>query len=155
NSPGTYSPSSGLATSFTAGTPLNNTQLSNFVSFPTYNEIWGVAVTNNLFTGTHPKTNFTRPEVAAILTGQYSNWNQLRADDGTQLSAGAIVLVHRAPGISTEAGSNLYFLGYPPNVTNLPNNITFFAGNVYNVVAPATIANPCTLTSSGYVDINE
>src|SRR5262249_29160937 len=42
-----------------------------------YDNIFGVAVTHNVFTGAHPKTNFSKAEVAGILAGNITDWSQL------------------------------------------------------------------------------
>jgi hypothetical protein len=78
-----------------------------------YDNLFGVAVTHNLYTGTHPKTNFSRAEVEGIIEGTISDWSQLYADDGTVLSAGGIVFLDRGEGSGSKASGNQYFLCYP------------------------------------------
>ena len=78
-----------------------------------YDNLFGVAVTHNVYTGAHPKTNFSRAEVEGIIEGTISDWSQLYADDGTVLSAGGIVFLDRGEGSGSKAGGNQYFLCYP------------------------------------------
>lgn len=81
-----------------------------------YDNIVGVAVTDNLYSSaTHPKTNFTRAEVAGILAGTVSDWSQLYDDNGAQLPAGGIIFLDRGEGAAIKVSGNQYFLGYPGN----------------------------------------
>jgi hypothetical protein len=78
-----------------------------------YDNLFGIAVTNNVFTGTHPKTNFSRAEMEGIIQGNISDWSQVYADDGTALAAGGIIFFDRGEGSGTKASGSQYFLGYP------------------------------------------
>jgi hypothetical protein len=79
-----------------------------------YDNLFGVAVTANVYTSAaHPKTNFSRAEVAGILSGSISDWSQLYDDNGAQINAGGIVFLDRGEGSGTKASGNQYFLGYP------------------------------------------
>jgi hypothetical protein len=78
-----------------------------------YDNLFGVAVTHNLYTGAHPKTNFSRAEVEGIIEGTVSDWSQLYADDNTPLAAGGIVFLDRGEGSGSKASGNQYFLCYP------------------------------------------
>ncbi len=78
-----------------------------------YDNLFGIAVTHNVFTGTHPKTSFSRAEMEGIIEGTVSDWSQLFADDGTQLAAGGIIFLDRGEGSGSKASGNQYFLGYP------------------------------------------
>jgi hypothetical protein len=103
------------------GTPaLTPAQVAGIRQFAIYDSVFGVAVSNALYAPTagsidagHPKTNFTKQEVAGILTGQFSDWSQLSADDGTQLPAGPIALLDFGSGSGTKVAGNQYFLAYP------------------------------------------
>jgi hypothetical protein len=78
-----------------------------------YDNLFGIAVTHNVYTGAHPKTNFSRAEVEGIIEGTISDWSQLYADDGTVLAAGGIVFLDRGEGSGSKASGNQYFLCYP------------------------------------------
>jgi hypothetical protein len=78
-----------------------------------YDNLFGVAVTDNVYTGAHPKTNFSRAEVEGIIEGTISDWSQIYADDGTALAAGGIIFFDRGEGSGTKASGSQYFLGYP------------------------------------------
>jgi hypothetical protein len=82
-----------------------------------YDVVFGVAVTNTLYTGTatyNKKTNFSRAEVAAILAGQITDWHNIYADNGSPVApAGSgIILLDRNVGSGTKAAGSSYFLGY-------------------------------------------
>jgi hypothetical protein len=156
NIPGTYTAVTG-GQKFNPGTPLTSAQTGNLNSTGLYSNIMGIVVTNKVYAGTHPKTNFTKSEVAGILTGTIQNWNQLYADDGTVMASQPIVLLDRAPGSGTKAATNTYFLQNPG--TNLEG------GNLvaFNETTSSTGGGPTTLASSlgsgatcsAYTDINE
>jgi hypothetical protein len=92
-----------------------------------YDNLFGVAVTDNVFTATHAKTNFSSAEVEGILAGTLSDWGQLFADDGTQLAAGGIILLDRGVGSGTKAAGNQYFLGFPGDgsAAQVPGSVAF------------------------------
>jgi hypothetical protein len=106
-----------------------------------YDLVEGVAVTNSLFTGVGPtgatlsginkKTNFTRAEVAGILSGNVTDWHDIYADNGSPVApAGTgIILIDRNVGSGTKAGGTSYFLGFPGLGGNAvqPNSVTNFA----------------------------
>ena len=102
-----------------------------------YDNLFGVAVTHNVFTGTHPKTNFSRAEVEGIIEGTISDWSQLFADDGSQMSAGGIVFLDRGEGSGSKASGNQYFLCYPGCGSSA--RTPFSANNLYTGTT-ATIA---------------
>jgi PBP superfamily domain len=106
-----------------------------------YDLVEGVAVTNSLFTGVGPsgalsginkKTNFTRAEVAGILSGNITDWHDIYADNGSPVApAGSgIILIDRNVGSGTKAGGTSYFLGFPGLGNNAlqPNSVTNLAG---------------------------
>ena len=106
-----------------------------------YDLVEGVAVTNSLFTGVGPsgaalsginkKTNFTRAEVAGILSGSVTDWHDIYADNGSPVApAGtSIILIDRNVGSGTKTGGTAYFLGVPGLATSTtPNSVTNFAG---------------------------
>jgi hypothetical protein len=106
-----------------------------------YDLVEGVAVTNAVFTGTGPtgsalpginkKTNFTRAEVASILSGTITDWHDIYADNGSPVApAGSgIILIDRNVGSGTKAGGTSYFLGTPGlgGVGQTPNSVSNFA----------------------------
>jgi hypothetical protein len=90
-----------------------------------YDLIEGVAVTHSLFTGMGPtgatlsgiskKTDFTRAEVAGILSGNVTDWHDIYADNGSPVApAGTgIILIDRNVGSGPKVAGNSYFLGVP------------------------------------------
>lgn len=96
---------------------LTATQLAAIAQEGVYDDVFGIAVTNTIYNGTatfaHPKKNFTKSEIAYILTGLATNWNQFFADDGTQMPSKPIWFLDRGSGSGTKAGENQYFLNYP------------------------------------------
>jgi hypothetical protein len=113
-----------------------------------YDNLFGIAVTHNVFTAAHPKTNFTRAEMANILSGTTTNWNQLYADDGTQMATGPIILLDRGPGSGSKASGSQYFLGYPGDGASAKKPRSAVAGYT------GTTLNTGTCTAS-YQDVNE
>ena len=107
-----------------------------------YDLVEGVAVTNSLFTGVGPtgatltginkKTNFTRAEVAGILSGTITDWHDVYADNGSPVApAGSgIILIDRNVGSGTKAGGTSYFLGFPGLGSRAltPNSVSNAAG---------------------------
>jgi hypothetical protein len=94
-----------------------------------YDLVFGVAVTNTVYAGTattNAKTNFSRAEVGAILSGQVTDWHNIYADNGSP----GIILIDRNVGAGIKAAGSLYFLGYPAAGGNalLPNSVTNTAG---------------------------
>jgi hypothetical protein len=107
-----------------------------------YDLVEGVAVTNSLFTGVGPsgaalsginkKTNFTRAEVAGILSGNITDWHNIYADNGSPVApAGTgIILIDRNVGSGTKTGGTAYFLGAPGLATSTqPNSVSNLAGD--------------------------
>jgi hypothetical protein len=105
-----------------------------------YDLVEGVAVTNSLFTGVGPtgatltginkKTNFTRAEVAGILSGTITDWHDIYADNGSPVApAGSgIILIDRNVGSGTKAGGTSYFLGFPGLGASVePNSVSNLA----------------------------
>jgi hypothetical protein len=107
-----------------------------------YDLVEGVAVTNALFTGVgsngatltgiNKKTNFTRAEVAGILSGNITDWHDIYADNGSPVAAAGsgIILIDRNVGSGTKAGGTSYFLGFPGLAGNAlePNSVSNLAG---------------------------
>jgi hypothetical protein len=89
-----------------------------------YDLVEGVAVTANLFA---QKTTWSKAEIAAILSGQFVNWNQIYGDNNAPLPSGGIVLIDRNTGSGTKAAGNQYFLGFPGLGGNFipPESVTF------------------------------
>jgi hypothetical protein len=107
-----------------------------------YDLVEGVAVTNALFTGVgsngaplsgvNKKTNFTRAEVAGILSGNITDWHDIYADNGSPVApAGSgIILIDRNVGSGTKTGGTAYFLGAPGLATSTqPNSVSNLAGD--------------------------
>ncbi|MGD0489903.1 MAG: substrate-binding domain-containing protein [Steroidobacteraceae bacterium] len=140
------------------GTPaLTPPQLAGIAQEGIYDDVFGIAVTNTVYKGTsafaHPKTSFTKSEIAGILSGTITNWAQLFADDGTQFPSKPIWFLDRGSGSGTKAGENQYFLNYPGSIgysgaALKPNSVT--ASNV-NGGYSDTILN----LSGGYQDVEE
>lgn len=106
-----------------------------------YDNLFGVAVTDCVYTGTtqtgqaacpnagQKKTSFTRAEVAGILNGSISDWSQLYDDAGNPLPAGGITFSDRGEGSGTKASGNQYFLGYPGD--GAAAQLPYSANNAY------------------------
>ena len=101
--------------------PLTVAQLQNVEQAGVYDDVFGLVVTNALYNGTsafpHPKTSFTREEIEGLLSGAVQNWDQLFADDGTQLPSKPVWFLDRGSGSATKAAGNLYFLNYPTGIS--------------------------------------
>ena len=132
---------------------LNAAQLGNITSSSIHDDIYAIAITNALYTGSgtggHPKTSFTKEEVTAILQGVVTNWNQLFADDGTQLPSVPVWLLDRAAGSGAKAAANNYFLANPA---------TLAAGGALtpkNASGPTPAGQTVLSLTGGYEDVNE
>jgi hypothetical protein len=149
--------------------PLTSTQLGTIVQDAIYDDVFGVAVSNVLCNGTagtaatgalttfagHAKCNFSKFEVAAILSGAYTDWNQLYADDGTQLPSQGIMLLDRGSGSGSKAAGSLYFLNYPSTIAEggvLQPNLTNAATLKNTGLAAPTVLNTSVTT---YQDVKE
>jgi hypothetical protein len=116
-----------------------------------YDNLFGVAVTHDVFTGTHPKTNFSRAEVEGIIQGNISDWSQIYADDGTALAAGGIIFLDRGEGSGTKASGSQYFLGYPGDGAS--SVLPFSATTGYCASKTLTLCDPTFVAAS--LDIAE
>ena len=132
---------------------LNAAQLANVTGSAIYDDVFGLAVTNAAFNGAafggHAKSSFTKEEVTAILQGVVTNWNQLFADDGTQLPSVPVWLLDRAAGSGTKASGNNYFLGNPAVLA---------AGGALtpkNSGGPTPAGQTVLSLTGGYEDVNE
>ena len=117
---------------------LSPTELASLTIQPEYQVLLGVALTNNV-----GLTNLSKAQVAAILTGNYTDWSQLG------LAAGPIILQSRGAGAGVLAGANAYFLNYPCAVGyqgNLsPAPAQGDGSTVFSVIANST--NPGIVTA--------
>jgi hypothetical protein len=104
---------------------LTQTQVNSIAQTGIYNNLFGIAVTNNVYA---TKTNFTKAEIAGILSGTISNWNQLFNDAGAQMPAGGIALLDRGSGSGSKAAGSAYFLSSPGIAAVHPNSVTNTAG---------------------------
>jgi hypothetical protein len=133
------------------GLPQQNPILAAH-QMPAFVSAYGVAVTTAVSEGAHPKTKFTKAEVANILAGTISDWSQLYADDGSRLPAGAIWLLDSGSGSGTKTVGNQYFLNYPGAITTggsvTPNSVVGTNVNAYT----GTVLNT---SSAKYQDVKE
>jgi hypothetical protein len=139
----TYTNSATPATPFQPDWGISDVEATMFVgvennpTFPTanvvvqnhdllYDLVEGVAVTANLFA---QKATWSKAEIAGILDGYYTNWNQIYGDNNQPLPAGGIVLIDRNLGSGTKAAGNQFFLGFPGLGGNFvaPESVTFAA----------------------------
>jgi hypothetical protein len=135
--------------------PLANIT-TNIATDGIYDDVFGVAITAALYNGTtgfpHPKTNFTKQEVQGILGGAVQNWNQLFADDGTQMPNLPLWLLDRGSGSGSKAAGNQYFLNYPGAIDSggalNPHSVT---PSGVNAGYTDTVLN----LSGGYQDVKE
>ncbi len=157
NVPGSYTTSGGLSV-FHPGAVLSSTATANLTQNGLYVNLIGMAVSLSVYNGTgsfaHAKTNFTKAEIAGILTGGIQNWNQLFADDGTQMPAQAMILLDRAPGSGTKAATSVYFLLNPnaPGGALTPYNESPGGGGPVGAV-PSTACS--STVPAAFVDSNE
>lgn len=158
NVPGSYTVQSSGARTLVPGTPLTASQLSNISQTGIYENLMGLAVSNALYTGSHPKTSFSKSEIVGILTGTIQDWSQLYADDGTQLAAGPVVLLDRGPGSGTKAAMNQFFL-QNPGAAGAGGSLTAY-NEVTSVIGggPTTSASslaPVSACPSSFTQVNE
>ncbi|MDR3415761.1 MAG: substrate-binding domain-containing protein [Nevskia sp.] len=160
NVPGSYT-TSGTKSVFHAGTPLTDAQVGNLSTAALYTNLMGLAVTNALYSGTHPKTSFSRQEITGILTGNITNWSQLYANDGTLLPNQKLILLDRAPGSGTKAAMNVYFLLNPTasgvGAQWIPENEKAVGGGPTpaGLSSPVPSSNCSSSVPSAYIDFNE
>jgi hypothetical protein len=112
------------------GSTLTAAQAGNIANAGIYVNVFGVAVSNNVFTanagnGSCKKTNFTKAEMNGVLGGTITDWSQLQGDGGCSIAAGPIVLLDRASGSGSKASGSLYFLGYPSPGYTVPGSVSF------------------------------
>jgi hypothetical protein len=81
---------------------------------------FGIAVTDRLY---QKKKNWSRGEIAGVLTGSVSDWSQLNDDTGTPLAAGATIIIDRGSGSGTKASGNEFFLNYPGGQSSLGGSL--------------------------------
>jgi hypothetical protein len=114
-----------------------------------YDLVFGMAVTPALFTQKH---SFSNSEIAGILSGQITNWNQLYGDSGAALPAGDVVLLDRNVGSGHKTSSSAEFLGYPQlgALSTQPTSAVngYLGGSDGNGTPPAACA-------AGYQDVQE
>jgi hypothetical protein len=133
-------------------TPLTASQITSLQQDGIYLDVFGVAVTNALYNAAHPKTNFTKQEVQGILGGQVKNWNQLFADDGTQLPSVPVFLLDRGSGSGSKAAGNQYFLNNPGSKDA---GGALDPGSVTSAGVNAGYTNTALNLSGGYQDVKE
>lgn len=100
---------------------LTPSELANITPDVQYDVVIGIAATNKLISdiATVPGLHggFTKAQVAAILSGTYSDWSSICDETGVNcLPAGTIFVEGRAPGSGTRASANAYFLNNPCGV---------------------------------------
>jgi hypothetical protein len=138
-------------------TALTASQLAAISQEGVYDDVFGVAVTNTVYNGTgsfaHPKTSFTKPEIVGILTGTTTNWNQMYADDGTQMPSQPIWFLDRGSGSGTKAGENQYFLNYPGGSSYTGASLT--PHSVSGANANGGYTDTILSLSGGYQDVKE
>jgi hypothetical protein len=124
-------------------TALTATQLGGIQQDGIYDDVFGVAVPNAVYNGTgafagFAKTNFSKSEVAGIVTGSITNWNQLYSDAGVQMPAINMAFLDRGSGSGSKAAGTLYFCNYPTSLKDgkflTPKSI---AGYTNSVLVPS------------------
>lgn len=93
---------------------LNPAELADLTSTAIYGLSFGVPVTSTV----PATTKFTKPIVAAIMSGNVYSWNQVDAS----LPADDIMICRRVPGSGTQAVMNMWAGNFPcsESVYNLP-----------------------------------
>jgi hypothetical protein len=119
-----------------------------------YLNLFGVAVSNNVFA---TKKNFTKQEIAGILAGSISNWNQLFDDSGAQMAAGGIALLDRGSGSGSKAAGSAYFLNSPGPGAVHPNSVlnTAGAGGAVGTGINSGYTSTVLLAGTQYQDVRE
>jgi hypothetical protein len=84
-------------------TGLSAAEFGRITAQSEYNVLMGIAATNSL-----PLSSLSRAQIAAILSGGYSTWDQVDPS-----LSGNIIIETRAAGSGTKAASNAYFLNAP------------------------------------------
>jgi hypothetical protein len=128
--------------------PSGSTAVTVGAATGIYDNLFGVAVTNNVFAASgHPKTNFSKSEMEGIMAGNVTDWSQLFDDNGAQLPAGGIVLIDRGAGSGTKASGSQYFLSYPGagSAAQTPGSVAFGYTSTTGITVP----------SPGYQDVAE
>ncbi|HEY2463028.1 MAG TPA: hypothetical protein VGI32_03125 [Steroidobacteraceae bacterium] len=118
-----------------------------------YDLVFGMAVTSQLYAQKH---NFSYSEIAGILSGTITNWNQLYGDQagfvGAALPAGDVILLDRNIGSGHKTSSSAEFLGYPQlsALATLPTSVVngYLGGSDGAGTPPAACA-------VGYQDVQE
>ena len=108
-------------------TALSPTELNNINSQSTFDELFGVMATNNV-----PLTSLSRTQLAAIMTGNYSDWSYLG------LPSSPMVVIERNIGAGAQVLANALWLNAP--CTNA------FGGSMVPAAAGGDPANYSTFT---------
>ena len=117
-----------------------------------YDLVFGIAVTPNVFA---QKTSFSYSEVAGILSGNITTWNQLKGDSGAPLTlSGYITLLDRNVGSGHKTSSSTEFLGYP-QLGSAATTPTSVANGYYGGTGVAQNGTPPAVCGTGYQDIQE
>jgi len=118
-----------------------------------YDLVFGIAVSSQLYAQKH---NFSYSEVAGILSGTITNWNQLYGDQagfaGAALPAGDVILLDRNIGSGHKTSSSAEFLGYPQlgALATLPTSVV----NGY-LGGSDGLGTPPVVCAAGYQDVQE
>jgi hypothetical protein len=118
-----------------------------------YDLVFGMAVTSQLYAQKH---NFSYSEIAGILSGTITNWNQLYGDQpgfvGAALPAGDVILLDRNVGSGHKTSSSSEFLGYPQLGAAATQPISAVVGYQGGQDGVGTAPVVCT---AGYQDVQE
>jgi hypothetical protein len=119
-----------------------------------YDNVYGVAVTNNVFA---VKQSFSKQEIMSILAGTIQNWNQLFDDSGNALPAGGIAFLDLVSGSGTKLAADLYFLNNPGINAIHPNSVTNAAGagGAVGTGINSGYTSTVLLTGTQYQDVRE
>lgn len=99
-------------------TALDAAEVAKLDARAGFQVLFGLVATDTL-----PSTvNFTRANVAALLTGQIARWNAGLGVVGGTYTNDRVIIVRREPGSGTQAASNQYFLDQPCALGNVANS---------------------------------
>lgn len=116
-----------------AAAELSPIELGRLSAQPIYGLAFGIPMTDNL-----PLFYLNKSIVSALMTGNYSTWDQVNA----ALDADDVLICRRVNGSGTQAVANMYFGNYPCGAGNPPADRdtvpTFDSANRTFVIEGAT-----------------
>jgi hypothetical protein len=125
----------------------NGTQLAGLTSTKLFQQVFGIYVNTNGINGggTGQALNLSKETVATILAGNYTDWSQVPAGNGTTAAVSSvsapITVINREAGSGTRTGASIYFLNTNCGAPSLalqdlnPSADGFATGDVLNTAS--------------------